>query len=94
MNERDKHRIPITGVILIAGISKYFNKPKEDMLMSKQVKPLIYNPSSGAKLRRPILAAEYREMNPRLKWFYNPWTGKARVSELIELDHTGVTLTP
>lgn len=61
--------------------------------MSLQNQPLQYSPSSGAKLRTPLTAAEFREMNPKLKWYYNPWTGKNRHQGDIEFDAQGVAIT-
>lgn len=61
--------------------------------MSQQKQPLKFNPSSGAKLRKPLYAGEYREMNPKLKWFYNPWAGSKRHRLDIESDPQGNGIT-
>lgn len=55
---------------------------------------MIFDPEVGSKRPYPSLARHYREEYPGAKWYYDPWTGRARHPSDIESDPDGRLLVP
>lgn len=57
--------------------------------LTKQSKPMRYDPVSRSEKPYPSEANQYREMFEDAVWAYDPWTGVKRRLSDIELDPQG-----
>ena len=59
---------------------------------------LTFSPLSGLRyvnaMSGNVTLEDYRAANPRLTWYFNPWTGEQRRAQDIVSDQTGVLVLP
>lgn len=67
------------------------------MSSTPQYPPVTHNPHSGMALVRPAMHWNPKDVRSRFcrgVWKFNPWTGRARLKEVIETDPFGDNLCP
>lgn len=58
-------------------------------------RPLKFSPRTGVQLADERYASEYRFDDPRAsEWYYNPWTGQARIPATVTNDPLGFYIKP